>query len=64
MMPRALIDVQSDDSFSVSNPDACIMGLNVRGNTRVLAFTAGLHLPQRGSAAQFMRLIILPTIPF
>ncbi|OAS06308.1 hypothetical protein AYO08_12540 [Pseudomonas putida] len=64
MMPSALIDVQSDGSFSVSSPVACIMCLTVRGNTQALAITTWLHLPQRGSAAKFMRLIILPTIPF
>lgn len=64
MMPSALIDVQSDGSFSVSSPVACIMGLTVRGNTQALAISTWLHLPQRGSAAKFMRLIILPTIPF
>lgn len=28
MMPSALIDVQSDGSFSVSSPVACVMGLD------------------------------------
>ncbi|AFK67929.1 hypothetical protein YSA_02139 [Pseudomonas putida ND6] len=56
--------MQSDGSFSVSSTLACIMDLNARGNNQAMAFTSWLHLPQRGSAAKLMRLIILPIIPF